>query len=84
MAVTSVDLDYSTDNGGSLRPVATGEANDGAYAWTVPNAPTTQALVRVMAHDAAANAGAGRQQRRLHHRVDHGVGDLPRRSSGRS
>lgn len=58
VAVTSIDIDYSTDNGASWLPVATGEANDGIYAWTVPNTPTALALVRVTASDAAANQTA--------------------------
>ena len=55
VGVTSIDIAYSTNNGGSYTPVATGEANDGVYAWTVPSVATTQALVKVTAHDAATN-----------------------------
>src|SRR5262249_55737405 len=39
-------------------PIATGIANSGAYAWTVPNAPGSNLRVRVTAHDAAGNSGA--------------------------
>lgn len=59
LAVTSVAVDYSTDNGGGWTVVATGEANDGSYSWTVPNAPTSQGRVRVRASDAAGNVGSG-------------------------
>ena len=46
--VALVNLDYSTDGGASWTPIATNlAANAQAYSWTVPNTPTTQALVRV-------------------------------------
>ena len=32
-----------------------GEASDGLFAWTVPNDPTTNAFVLVVAYDAAGN-----------------------------
>jgi hypothetical protein len=54
--VTAVDLALSTD-GGMTYPgsVATGLANTGSYAWTVPELDTTTARVRVTAHDAAGH-----------------------------
>ena len=56
--VTSIDIYYST-NGGATYPytIATGETNDGAYTWTVPNTPSTTCRVKVVAHDAAGNTG---------------------------
>ncbi len=59
VGVTSVDLAYST-NGGATFPnvIATGIANSGTYAWTVPGSATSSARVRVTAHDAAGNVGA--------------------------
>lgn len=57
--VTSVDLDLSTDGGQTFPyPIATGEPNDGHFAWTVPYAPTPKGVVRVTAHDADGNAVA--------------------------
>jgi hypothetical protein len=56
--VDSVTIAYSNDNGSSWIPVASGEANDGTYSWTVPNDPTTQALVRVQAYDPSLNVGS--------------------------
>src|SRR5262249_49740589 len=40
-------------DGGATYPnaIATAVANSGSYAWTVPNTPTSQARVRVTAHD---------------------------------
>ncbi|MBI4879023.1 MAG: agmatine deiminase family protein [Planctomycetes bacterium] len=56
-AVTSVDLYYSTDGGASFpNTIATGEANDGHFSWTVPATPSTRTVVKVVAHDAAANS----------------------------
>src|SRR5262249_30656553 len=53
VAVTSGGLAYSTD-GGPTYPnlIRTRIPNHRSHAWTVPNAPTTQARVRVTAHDA--------------------------------
>ena len=58
VGVTGVDIEWSDNLGGSWMTVATGEANDGSYDWHLPNDPTTNALVRVTAHDAATNSGA--------------------------
>ena len=58
VGVTSIDITYSINGGTSWLPVATGETNDGTFNWTVPNNPTTQARVRVVAYDAAANSGS--------------------------
>ncbi|GAB4226687.1 MAG: hypothetical protein Kow0062_28720 [Acidobacteriota bacterium] len=43
-----VDIEYSVDDGATWQPVATGETNDGAYPWTVPDTPSTLARVRVI------------------------------------
>ncbi|MCG2681743.1 MAG: S8 family serine peptidase, partial [Kiritimatiellae bacterium] len=51
--ITNVNIDYSTDSGGSWASVAAGTSNDGTYSWTVPNTPSTTCLVRV---SDAANA----------------------------
>jgi hypothetical protein len=58
-AVVSVDLHYSVDGGTNWIPIATSEANDGAYDWTVPNTGTNLGIVRVIGWDAAGNSGAG-------------------------
>lgn len=44
---SNVDIEYSTNNGSTWTTIVTNDANDGTYAWTIPNAPTSQALVRV-------------------------------------
>jgi len=46
-AIERIELAYSVDNGSSYTNIATNEANDGAYSWTVPNISTTEALVMV-------------------------------------
>lgn len=48
-----------TINGGSSRvEIATNEANDGEYEWTVPNANTAVAFAVVIVTDAAGNGDA--------------------------
>jgi hypothetical protein len=58
VGVTSVALAYSLDNGGAWTSIASGIANSGSYGWTLPQAVSTQARVRVTARDAANNSGA--------------------------
>ena len=56
VAVTAVDLEYSTDSGATYPYViATGLPNTGVYVWTVPSVGTMHARVRVRAHDGAGN-----------------------------
>jgi len=55
IAVTSVDLSFSDDGGANWIPISPGEPNDGSYSWLVPDSLTTNALVRVVARDAANN-----------------------------
>ncbi|MDX1390001.1 MAG: matrixin family metalloprotease, partial [Acidobacteriota bacterium] len=43
----TVTIELSTDNGQSWSPIAVDEINDGAFLWTVPDAPTGQAKIRV-------------------------------------
>ncbi|MBU4401076.1 MAG: hypothetical protein KKE86_17320, partial [Planctomycetes bacterium] len=45
--VGNVNIDYSSNSGGSWTSVAAGTANDGSYAWTVPSTPSATCLVRV-------------------------------------
>jgi beta-lactamase superfamily II metal-dependent hydrolase len=57
VGVTSIDLYYSTTGaGGPFSEIATGESNDGTYPWTVPNDPSTDCYVKVVAFDAATNS----------------------------
>jgi beta-lactamase superfamily II metal-dependent hydrolase len=57
VGVTSMDLYYSTTgSGGPFTEIATGEANDGVYPWNVPNDPSTDCYVKVVAFDAATNS----------------------------
>jgi hypothetical protein len=50
-AITSVNIDYSTNSGSSWTPVVAGTANDGSHPWTVPDSPSTTCLVRVQEAD---------------------------------
>jgi len=58
LGVDHINIYYST-NGGSTFPytVATGEANDGVFLWTIPNTMSDNCIVKVVAYDAAQNQG---------------------------
>jgi len=56
VGVTAVDLEVSRAGaGGPFVPIVTGLANTGSYDWVVTTPITTSALLRAIAHDAAAN-----------------------------
>jgi hypothetical protein len=56
--VTSVTLLLSTDGGASFPDtIATGEANDSSYTWTVPDVTSGTVRVRVVALDGVPNEG---------------------------
>ncbi|MCU0255024.1 MAG: matrixin family metalloprotease [Acidobacteria bacterium] len=44
----TVSLEYSIDGGANWKPIASNEANDGGYTWSVPSDPSTSAKVRVI------------------------------------
>jgi hypothetical protein len=50
-AITTVKLEISSDGGGSWLEIAGSIANNGFYAWTVPNTLSEQCLVKVTALD---------------------------------
>jgi hypothetical protein len=57
---TSVDLYLSTDGGLSYPYViGRGLSNTGTKAWAVPNYPSANALIQVVAHDSTGNVGRG-------------------------
>jgi hypothetical protein len=39
-------LEYSIDGADTWHPIATNEPNDGSFAWTLPNTPSTTCLLR--------------------------------------
>ncbi|MCU0225795.1 MAG: agmatine deiminase family protein [Acidobacteria bacterium] len=58
-AVTAVDLYYSLDGGASWPPeqvIATGLADDGSHAWSVPQSESARVRVKAIARDAAGGA----------------------------
>jgi subtilisin family serine protease len=57
IGVTTIDLDVSSDGGGSWSSIVTGHANNGTYAWNVATPAGSQTLVRAVAHDAGGNTG---------------------------
>jgi hypothetical protein len=58
VGVASITLEFSLNNGAGYTTIASGQPNSGSYAWTLPQAVSTQALVRVKALDGAANTGS--------------------------
>jgi hypothetical protein len=44
----TVNLEYSVNGGSTWKPIASNEANDGSYTWTVPDDPSTNAAARVI------------------------------------
>jgi hypothetical protein len=59
VAITGVDIDCSNDGGATWPwPVATGEPNDGRFAWNVPWWISTNMVMRIVAHDALGNSVA--------------------------
>ncbi|MFQ5905836.1 MAG: hypothetical protein ACE5JA_04610 [bacterium] len=55
--VDSLDIYYSTDNGGTWGVISSSEANDSIHVWTVPNTPSDSCLVRIRAYDPNSNMG---------------------------
>ena len=43
----NLTIEYSTDSGIGWTDVATGEANDGTYMWTIPDDPSTDAMIQI-------------------------------------
>jgi RHS repeat-associated protein len=45
--VGDIRIDYSIDNGDHWIPIETAASNTGSYAWTVPNTPSSNCLMRI-------------------------------------
>ena len=43
----NVRIEYSTNNGTNWANITTGTPDDGSYTWTIPNAPSTNCLIRI-------------------------------------
>jgi hypothetical protein len=55
--VDSVSIYYSIHGGSGYQLIASGEANDGVYAWVVPASPTDSLVVKVIAYDPSLRTG---------------------------
>lgn len=55
VAVTSIGIEFSGDNGANYSVIAASEPNDGSFTWSVPATLTTQGLIRITASDALTN-----------------------------
>jgi len=49
--ISYINISLSTDGGRTFTSISTRETNDGVYRWNVPRTPTTNAMVRVTAHN---------------------------------
>ena len=58
--IAYVKVDVSFDGGATFKPMSFQEANDGTFAWFVPNFPGAGTIVRVVAKDNAGNYGSDR------------------------
>ncbi|UCF78029.1 MAG: T9SS type A sorting domain-containing protein [Candidatus Eiseniibacteriota bacterium] len=57
--VDSVSLFYSRDGGATFPDtIATEEANDSTYTWTIPDTPSDSCVVRIVAHDSSLNSAS--------------------------
>lgn len=56
--VDSVNIYYSTNAGTAWLVIATGEPNDSAFIWTIPDTPSDSCLVRIIAFDPSGNYGS--------------------------
>jgi len=58
VGVTSVDIYLSRSGvGGPFETIALGQPNSGSYPWTVTGPATSNAYIKIVAHDAANNTG---------------------------
>jgi beta-lactamase superfamily II metal-dependent hydrolase len=58
--VDSISIYYSTDGGATFPyTIATSEQNDSTYSWTVPNTPSSNCVVKIVAYDSWLNSGEG-------------------------
>lgn len=55
LATNPIKLEYTLDNGTSWTQIATNEANDGSYLWTVPSVNSALVKIRLTATDNATN-----------------------------
>jgi Zn-dependent metalloprotease len=85
IAVTRLDIHFSTDGGGTFNTVvATGVANTGSYLWSVNDLPTTSGRIRVTAYDANFQSATDRSNTDFTVRLDvtgtPGAGVIPARA----
>ncbi len=59
---TPIALAYSLDGGSTYTDIVTATANDGEYAWTVPEVETTTVRVRVTATDLVGHSASSKRR----------------------
>jgi V8-like Glu-specific endopeptidase len=58
VGVYDIDIYYSINGGVTYTAIAYGEANDGSYNWLIPDAPSANCLVKIVATDLVGNEGS--------------------------
>src|SRR5262249_24842685 len=53
ITVSGVDILFSNNGGASYNTIATNEPIDGSYTWLVPNSPTPNARIKIIATDSS-------------------------------
>ncbi|MBC7129397.1 MAG: hypothetical protein H5T45_06705 [Thermoplasmatales archaeon] len=54
--VSSINIYYSANNGITYNPIVIGTENDGIYEWLIPDNPSINCKVKVVAYDYASNS----------------------------
>ena len=57
VAVSSISIYYSADGGNTWKVISTDEENDGEYSWLIPNDPSEQCKIKVVAIDSVGLSG---------------------------
>ena len=60
VGVQKVDIYYSTNGGTNWIAISSGSANTGNYYWQIPNTPSSNCFVRIVAHDTSGNTAEDR------------------------
>ncbi len=59
VAIAGITLTYTTNNGATWKPIASGLQNAGSYSWSMPNFGNALIQIKVSAADQAGNVGIG-------------------------
>ncbi|MCK4233469.1 PQQ-like beta-propeller repeat protein, partial [candidate division WOR-3 bacterium] len=72
VGVDSISIFYSINAGVSWDTITTGEPNDSLFKWTIPNTPSDNCLIKILAYDPSLNIGEDQSDSLF--RISSGVG----------